>query len=87
MATRTNPGITKSILNPNCDGAGPDAPYGVCKGGEVRRVPIGGDGAVILCRRCFRAEIVWRKERNKELGEYAQFDLPKWEDLEVYEVT
>jgi hypothetical protein len=25
-----------------------------------------------------------RKEQNKELGKFGQWNIPKWEDLEVY---
>lgn len=64
--------------NPNCDGAGPHAP------GEVRRLPTGGDGASILCRRCFYRERAWRARRNGELEPENRFDLPAWADLKVY---
>jgi hypothetical protein len=66
--------------NPNCDGAGPH------ESGEVRRLPWGEctDGASILCRACFRHEINWRKDRNRELEPENRFDLPAWADLKVY---
>ena len=51
--------------------------------GETRLLPIGGDGNVIVCRRHYWHEIVFRKERNRYLGEGA-FLLPAWEDLVVY---
>lgn len=67
--------------NPNCDGAGPH------EGGEVRRLPWGEnqDGASILCRRCFAAEIAFRRERNQELDPRCRYDLPSWESLKVYD--
>ena len=65
--------------NPNCDGdkCGSEK-------GEVRLLPTGGNSNLILCRRCFDNEIAFRKDRNKELGQFAKFKLPAWEDLEVY---
>lgn len=49
---------------------------------ETRRLPIGGDSAVIVCYQHYLKEISFRQERNKELDKSCQFDLPKWEDLE-----
>lgn len=60
--------------NPNCDGAGPHYP------GQVRLLPTGGDGNAILCRNCFQKEMRYRLERNKELSERSQFEIPAWED-------
>jgi hypothetical protein len=65
--------------NPNCDGYKCGS-----KTGEVRLLPTGGSSNLILCRRCFDYEIAFRKDRNKELGKFAQFKLPAWEELEVY---
>jgi len=66
--------------NPNCDGV-----HCLRTDGEVRVLPTGGGGNAILCRTCFNHELAWRKKRNKDLGEFAQFALPAWEDLEIYE--
>lgn len=55
--------------------------------GEVRKLPSGGDANMILCHDCFDYEIVWRRYRNKELGKDAQFKLPRWDDLEVYDAS
>jgi hypothetical protein len=74
------------VMNPNCDG-------GRCKatGGQVRVLPLGrpygrsGGGNAILCRDCFEYEIAWRKQRNEQLAPHAQYDLPSWSSLEVYE--
>lgn len=65
--------------NNNCDGT-----HCWAEDGEVRVLPLGGGGNLILCRSCFEYEIRYRKERNKELGTAAQFDLPVWESLKVY---
>jgi hypothetical protein len=56
--------------------------------GEVRLLPTGGDGNAILCRSCLEHEISIRRRRNAELAAQktgTSFDLPKWEDLKVYE--
>jgi hypothetical protein len=52
--------------------------------GEVRVLPTGGEGNAILCRACFRHELRFRMERNRELCPENQFDLPSWQDLKVY---
>lgn len=67
------------MTNPNCDGD-------KCRSskGQVRKLPIDGDGNLILCRVCFDHEILFRVERNIDLGTHAQFDTPSWKDLEVY---
>jgi len=45
----------------------------VCEGcGEntlVGKLPIGGDGNLILCRDCWQNEMKWRHERNNETKE------------------
>lgn len=68
------------VKNPNCDND-------KCKSaiGEVRVLPIGGDSNAILCHACYAHEMAFRAERNIELGKAYQFDLPKWEDLKVYD--
>jgi len=67
-------------LNPECNGAHCAAAIG-----QVRVLPTGGDSNAILCRTCFAHEIVWRRERNRELGASAQFALPTWEACKVYD--
>lgn len=66
--------------NPMCDGSR-------CRSsqGQVRVLPH-GDNNHILCHTCYLAEIAYRKERNKELDPNVRYDLPKWEDLKIYEV-
>ena len=62
----------------NCDGSGPHA------SGEVRLLPTGGDGNLILCQKCFEYELSWRRERNRGLAPFAQFSLPTWESAKIY---
>ncbi len=70
-----------NTYNPNCDGS-------VCKSssGEVRVLPTGGGGNLILCRACYGHEMAYRRERNRRLAGDARFDIPAWESLAVYEV-
>jgi len=65
--------------NPNCDNNKCISPKG-----EVRLLPIGGDGNLILCFSCYNYEINYRKDRNKSLSKENQYKLPAWEDLQVY---
>lgn len=68
-----------SYVNANCDGEH-------CRyQGEVRLLPMGSDGNLILCAACHAHEIAWRRERNRELSPDARYDLPKWASLEVYD--
>ncbi len=64
--------------NPNCDGSGP------CAEGEVRVLPTGGDSNAILCAWCFRREMNYRLDRNRDLGKDCQFKIPTWQSLKVY---
>ena len=41
---------------------------------------------MILCRNCWTHELRFRADRNKELGKFAQSELPVWETAKVYEV-
>src|SRR5215510_726538 len=63
--------------NPNCDGD-----HCTHSKGEVRVLPYGGGGNLILCQACYEHEINWRKERNREVA--SPFGLPTWESLRVY---
>ena len=65
----------------NCDGSGPHTD------GDVRVMPTGGDGNLILCLRCWMRENAWRAERNRELGKDAWFDLVEWQNAKVYETV
>ncbi len=51
--------------------------------GEVRLVPIGGHGNLILCRECFVYEMNFRRRRNRELGDEL-FTILSWDKCKVY---
>lgn len=66
----------------DCDGSGPHGP------GEIRQLPLGGDGNLLLCRACCSRELAWRKGRNDEMGvENAtlRYALPQWSSLKTLE--
>ena len=65
----------------NCDGSGPHTT------GEVRVMPTGGDGNLILCRQCWENELHYRRDRNRSLAVFAQFDIIAWNDAKVYETV
>ena len=72
---------SENMKNPNCDGSGPcNETYR-----QVRVLPTGGDSNAILCLSCFAREMIYRRERNKELSKDCQFELPKWNELKIYE--
>ncbi len=50
----------------------------------MKILPLGGDGNAILCLKCYFKEMLFRQERNKELGEAEQFDLPAWSELKIH---
>lgn len=66
------------MKNPNCENV-----HCTAERGEVRLLPAGGGGNMILCRACFNHELNYRHGRNVIGG--GQWDLPRWEDLKVYE--
>jgi hypothetical protein len=68
-----------NTVNNYCDGSGPHTP------GDVKLLPTGGDGNAILCRACWLSEIRWRQGRNRQLGQFAKFTLPSWEDGKPYD--
>lgn len=73
---------SQKSLNPNCD-------HRHCRkpDGEVRKLPSPvGDGFILLCETCFRREMKERQQFNKETGEKL-WDILKWSDLEVCELT
>lgn len=64
-----------------CDGSGP------CAFGEVRLLPLGHSehhGNLILCRHCFDHELLYRRERNRDLSKDCAFDLPAWNHCKIY---
>lgn len=71
--------LESAFSNPNCDGSNCQS-----KQGQVRLLPYGGGGNLILCQACFHFEMVYRRQRNKELSKDCQFKIQEWKDLEVY---
>ena len=68
--------------NNDCNGSGPHT------AGEVRVMPHSDaplHGNDILCRACWQRALTDRRERNRSLGDFAQFALPAWETAEVYD--
>lgn len=63
--------------NNNCDGG-----HCISTQGQVRVLPIGGGGNLILCQACFNYEIAWRKD---QIRSGRDFDTPSWDSLEVYD--
>lgn len=64
--------------NPNCDGA-----HCRSQEGEVRVLPYGGGGNLILCKSCFDFELAWRKGENRRSR---NFELPTWKSLDIYQI-
>ena len=50
--------------------------------GEIRRLPTGGDGAILVCHRHYRRELSFRTERARDTGRDV-WDWPSWESLTV----
>lgn len=69
-----------TMKNPNCDND-----KCVSANGQVRVLPVGGQSNMILCRKCFDYEILYRRDRNRKLSKDCQFALPSWDDLKVYQ--
>jgi len=69
------------MTNPNCDGG---TENNCNPNQEVRILPYGGDGNLIVCKSCFNREMIFRRQRNQELAKDCQFALPAWNDLKVY---
>ncbi len=53
--------------------------------GEVKLLPTGGDGNMIICQTCFLHEIAYRKRENQRLSKDCQFKTPAWSELKIYE--
>lgn len=68
-------------LNPNCEG---DRCH--VRSGQVRKMRMGRVGRAngILCRACWAHELQFRRDRNRNLEAFAQYDLPSWRSGEVY---
>lgn len=65
--------------NPMCDGD-----KCLSESGEVRVLPLNGDANLIVCQSCHAHEMRYRRDMNKNLSKDAQWDLPEWENLKVY---
>jgi hypothetical protein len=52
---------------------------------EIRRLPIGGGAAVLVCYRHYQKEMAHRTERAKETGK-DKWEWPTWGDLEIDQV-
>ena len=76
-ARSTKPLIARK--NWNCDNDQCQEPHG-----EVRVLPAGGQGNLILCQACFLHELRYRQERNRAVSVDCQFELPAWDSLKVY---
>lgn len=74
-------GANSTPSGANCDGSGPHS-----RNPEVRILPAGGAGNLILCLACYLRELDFRRERNKEekLTNENAFPLPAWNSLKVY---
>lgn len=72
--------------NPECSGLGCGPS---CTPGEVRVLPLstasGSGSNLIVCRAHHAHEIAWRRDENRRLGQHAQWALPAWGDLKVYD--
>jgi hypothetical protein len=67
------------IQNPNCDGD-----FCSKSTGEVRVMPLGGGGNLILCRTCFAHENAYRRLRGNETGEPGNWPQVDWKSAKVY---
>lgn len=50
------------------------------KVGVIRRLELPGGAGMNLCRRDWRVEMDYRKERNKDLGRECQYPIVEWEE-------
>jgi len=68
----------KHANNPlnSCDGGYCKEPW---RPKFVRRLDTGGSSGLFLCQECWKAEMEYRKERNKELAEDVQYQIIPWE--------
>ena len=78
MAAAKSTGTWTPAEQNNCDGSGPHSL------GDVRVMPTGGDGNMILCLRCWLKENSYRIERNRDLADFAKFDIIEWQNAKVY---
>lgn len=76
----------KTVENTMCD-----CNHCIQPDGEVRLLPTGGDGNMVVCYACYIHEAMSFLERAKEINEGFLYikvgasSLPKWTSLKVYE--
>lgn len=51
---------------------------------ELRVFPASPESKVLYCHACYLNEVQFRKVRNRSLAKEYQFDIPFWENLEIY---
>lgn len=51
---------------------------------EVRLLPTGGDGNMIVCQACYEHEMSFRRQQNAG-STHKLYHTPKWEDLTIYD--
>jgi hypothetical protein len=49
---------------------------------EIRRLPTGGDGAILVCRWHYRREMAYRNEQSRHTGR-DKWDFPSWSNLTI----
>lgn len=65
------------VLN-HCD-------VGHTTGNEIRKLPTGGGGNILVCRSHFLVEMEFRKNMiAKGYTTWGRCEIPAWEQLEVY---
>lgn len=52
---------------------------------ELRVLPLNGNGNILVSPQGLERELKHRRMINKDLAESCKWDLPKWEDLRVYD--
>lgn len=76
--------IPQMKRNNNCNGG-----WCASDDGEVRILPFGRGGNLILCRACYENEMHYRRERNTDTLHLraTPHPLPAWESLEIYKAN
>lgn len=87
MAKATQKPISPCFRDPKFNVGDPrKAPHRACDNcgktfhgpGRVRRLDLGGNSGIDLCRTCWQKEMAWRKLRNKTLKGDARFPILKF---------
>ena len=69
-----------TVHNEKCDGASC-----IKAVGEVRLLPQPAGGNAILCQACYRHEMAFRRDMNRDRPALYKYDIPPWKSLKVYE--